>query len=140
MEFNYGKEMTWNPETYQYVAGENGEDWNANGTNKITVINHSDLPIYCEAAASVNQDADGEFKLTVTEGATIEGCEVGDAEDSNFWDMTVTLSGEPHISSGTRVEIGQVSVTIKKVPTTTTGGSTGGSTDGSNGEPTSNAQ
>jgi hypothetical protein len=132
MEFNYGKEMTWNPETYQYVASENGEDWNANGTNKITVVNHSDLPIICEAKGEVTESQNGSFELTFSHndvkisdnGVTIAGCEVG-ATSGNICEITVTLSGEPHISSGTRVEIGQVSVTIKKVPTTTTGGSTG---------------
>ena len=148
MEFTYGKIMTWDPETYQYKASGNGSDWHAEeGANKIKVVNHSDLPIICEAAASVNKDAGGEFVLTVDAGAEIEGCEVGDTPGDNYHDMFVTLSGVPHISSGNQVAIGQVSVTIKKVPTnngTTNGGSnTGsntGSTDGSNGEPTSNAQ
>jgi hypothetical protein len=155
MEFNYGKEMTWNPETYQYVASKNGEDWNANGTNKITVVNHSDLPIICEAKGEVTESQKGSFELTFSHndvkisdnGVTIAGCKVGDKVGSNFCDITVNLSGKPIISSGTRVEIGQVSVTIKKDPTnnntTNAGSNTGsntGSTDGSNGEPTSNAQ
>jgi hypothetical protein len=122
MEFNYGKEMTWNPETYQYVASKNGEDWNANGTNKITVVNHSDLPIICEAKGEVTESQKGSFELTFSHndvpisnnGVTIEGCEVGDAEGSNNCEMFVTLSGEPHISTGTKVEIGKVVVTISK--------------------------
>ena len=113
MEFNYGKVMTWNPETYKYEASGDGGDWNANGTNKIKVVNHSDMPIYCEATASVNAAAAGEFVLTVSAGKEIEGCEVG-ATTGNNHEMTVTLSGEPHISSADKVVIGQVSVTISK--------------------------
>lgn len=114
MEFNYGKVMTWNPETYKYEASGDGGDWNANGTNKIKVVNHSDMPIVCEATASVNAAAAGEFVLAVTEGKQIEGCTVTTEPNSLFHEMTVTLSGEPHISSADKVVIGQVSVTISK--------------------------
>lgn len=115
MEFTYGKVMTWNPETYKYEASSEGSDWHAaDGANKITVVNHSDLPIYCEAAASVNEGADGEFVLTVSAGKEIEGCDVGDDIGSHKHEMLVTLSGEPHISSGDKIQIGKVAVTISK--------------------------
>ena len=154
MEFNYGKAMTWNPETYKYEASGDGSDWYANDTNVIKVVNHSDLPIICEAKGEITESKKGSFELTFSHndvtisdnGVTIAGCEVG-ATSGNICEITVTLSGEPHISSGEKVVIGQVSVTIKKDPTnnntTNAGSNTGsntGSTDGSNGESTENVQ
>ena len=124
MEFNYGKAMTWNPETYKYEASGDGSDWYANDTNVIKVVNHSDLPIICEAKGEITESKKGSFELTFSNngvtisdnGVTIAGCEVG-ATSGNICKITVTLSGEPHISSGEKVVIGQVSVTIKKDPT-----------------------
>jgi hypothetical protein len=116
MEFTYGKVMTWNPETYKYEASSEGSDWHAaDNANKIKVINHSDMPIYCSAEATVDEDADGEFTLTVTgKDKEIAGCDIDTVPSSLFAEMFVELSGVPHISSGDKIRIGQVVVTVSK--------------------------
>lgn len=146
MEFVYGESLEWNPDDYKYVPSGSAGDWNPadDEANKITVINHSDLPIYCEAEAEVTDTKNGNFTLAVSAGDEIAACDVKTEKGSLSHTMTVTLEGAPSISYAKQIKIGSVVVTVsKKAPATNEGSNTGsntGSTDGSNGEPTSNAQ
>ena len=121
MEFVYGESLEWDPNEYKYVSKGNAGDWNpATGdANKITVINHSDLPIICEAKAKVTDTTNGNFTLTVSDGDAkkIEGRPVGGGSGDYDHTMTVTLEGAPIISYAKKQQIGSVVVTITKDPT-----------------------
>ena len=116
MEFIYGESLEWDPTEYKYVSSGNAGDWSAATAhaNEITVINHSDLPIYCEAGAQVTDTTNGNFTLSVSNGAEIAACDINTVRGSLSHTMTVTLEGAPYISSAKQQKIGSVVVTISK--------------------------
>ena len=116
MEFIYGESLEWDPTEYKYVSSGNAGDWSAATAhaNEITVINHSDLPIYCEAGAQVTDTTNGNFTLSVSNGAVIAACDINTVRGSLSHTMTVTLEGAPYISSAKQQKIGSVVVTISK--------------------------
>lgn len=116
MEFIYGESLEWDPTEYKYVSSGNAGDWSAATAhaNEITVINHSDLPIYCSADAQVTDTTNGNFTLAVSNGAEIAACDINTVRGSLSHTMTVTLEGAPYISSAKQQKIGSVVVTISK--------------------------
>jgi hypothetical protein len=141
MEFTYGSEMTWDPSNYTYTASNLPATWKAVGeSNVIKVVNHSDLPIYCSAEGEITDKVSGSFALSITDGAKIEACEVGDTIGSNFHKMTVNLSGTPYVAAATQMPVGKVVVVIEKEAPATNDTTTEEPTEKPSEEPTENVQ
>lgn len=116
LSFTYSTGMVWDTEAYEYKPqGEGSWVPTETGADKIRVFNHSDMPIaYSGAVATNNDKSVGNLGLEITEGGKINGCKVGDALNSNFGTLTVSVTGKPIVSAADAVTIGQVTVTVTK--------------------------
>lgn len=117
-EFTYSVGMIWDPDDYVYKPATEHE-WSGEG--KVTIINHSDLPVNYTVESTVETNAFGTLSINVVDNGnetktkgTIAKCNVGDKSGSHYATATYTVSGTPTVSEITAQKLGSITVTISK--------------------------
>ena len=119
LTFTFGATLEWNPDSYEYEPVGSDGVWSANNdADKITVINHSNQPIYTAAKVESTTTEYGKLTLKVSEGGMIEGCKVGDSKGDRKLTLTVSVEGDPIVSEASAAKIGSVVVTVSQNPIT----------------------
>ena len=116
--FTLSTGATWHPSKHQYVH-ETPVVWN--GTGKVTVENHSDMPITYAAEAAVTAKQFGDlaivFNGTDTYAAIaaiqIEKCTVGGTAPTA--EFTYGVVGTPIVAELTATKLGTITVTVDAV-------------------------
>ncbi len=113
MEFTYTDSFTgtWNPETHTFDNAKEAAWSCSENSNKITVINHSNIPIEADLSYTSKEGYTGiagtftndSIRLSTAEGTSTTAAPTGSS--------LLTLSGELS-SSANLAEIGTVTVTI----------------------------
>ena len=107
--------LTWDTETYTYKQSTTGWTPSSEGADKITIYNHSDAPIKYSVTASTSGEKYGNFALNVENGSgQIRGCTEVDTMNSVFQTVTIGVSGDPTVRSGSNLTIGSVTVSASK--------------------------
>lgn len=116
--FTLSTGATWHPSEHQYVH-ETPVVWN--GTGKVTVENHSDMPITYAAEAAVTAKQFGDLAIVFNGAATyapidateIAGCAVGGVAPSATF--TYGVVGTPIVAELTATKLGTITVTVDAV-------------------------
>lgn len=116
MHFVYGASAIWDSETHDYYVSEDAA-WapQAEGSDKIRIINHSDLPIQYSTGFEDISDKYGAIALAAEPASgEIERCPIG-AANAPTQTLAVALTGTPEIFTDDFVSLAKVIVTIEPV-------------------------
>ena len=116
--FTLSTGATWHPSEHQYVH-KTPVNWN--GTGKVTVENHSDMPITYAAEAAVTATQFGNLAIVFNGADTyaaitatqIEKCTVGGTAPTATF--TYGVVGTPIVAELTATKLGTITVTVDAV-------------------------
>ena len=114
MHFIYGASAVWDSEKHDYYVSEDAA-WapQAEGSDKIRIINHSDLPIQYSTGFENISEKYGVIALAANPASgEIERCPI-QAVSAPVQTLTVSLTGTPEIFTEDFVSLAKVIVTIE---------------------------